>query len=92
MLGAAHVDERIVGKAHGRQIKTRAIDNPVVRAPSGDIMFVENLFGNRFTGTINTGELTEIEVSADSLVRVQQCIQDLLNSLPWTGPARHYPG
>jgi hypothetical protein len=88
---SAHVDDRIVGKARGRKIKPCAIDNSFIRVPYGAFMFVENLFGNRFSGTIHTGELVEIEVSAETLIKVQQCLQELLNSLPWTGPARHHP-
>jgi hypothetical protein len=86
---SAHLDERVAGRARRRRIAPQPVSNSCIQA-SG-FMFVENLFGNRFAGTIETGELAEIEVSAATLKKVQECFQALLDSLPWSGPARHYP-
>ena len=88
---SAHVDERVDGHARGVPIDLKPIENRFINAPSGGVLVVENLFGSRFTCTTADGNLAEIEVSADTLKRVQECFQKLLNCLPWTGPGRTCP-
>jgi hypothetical protein len=88
---SAHLEERVACEAHGRPIPLKPIDNTLARAPGGGVLVVESLVGNRFVGTKADGELAEIEVSVNTMATVQKCIQQLLNSLPWSGPSRHYP-
>jgi len=88
---SAHLEERIAFQAHGRPIPLKPIDNTLVRAPGGGVLVVESLLGNKFVGTNADGELAEIEVSANTMGTVQECVQQLLNSLPWSGPSKHYP-
>lgn len=88
---SAHLEERVAGQTYGRPIPLKPIDNTLVRAPGGGVLVVESLVGNKFVGTNADGELAEIEVSANTMTTVQGCVQQLLNSLPWSGPCKHYP-
>ena len=88
---SAHINERVARQAHGRPIAPKPLDNVLVKAPSGGVLVVESLVNNRFVGTTSDGELAEVEVSADTMAKVQECVQRLLNSLPWSGMSRHCP-
>ena len=88
---SAHVDERIDGKARGKAIEADAIDGPIVKAPAGSVLFVENLLNNRFVGTTADGAMAGIDVSAGTVAHVQRCLQNLILTLPWVGPGRLYP-
>jgi hypothetical protein len=88
---SAHLEERLAREAHGRPIPLKPIDSRLARAPGGGVLVIESLVGNKFMGTMADGELAEIEVSVNTLATVQECIQQLLDSLPWSGRSKHYP-
>lgn len=88
---SAHIDERAAGQTRGRQIATKPIQTGFINAPGGGVLVIESLVADKFTGTTANGDLAEIAVSADTMKVVQRCFQHVLNSLPWSGPGRHYP-
>jgi len=88
---SAHTDERVVGQTRGHQIVTKPIHTGFINAPGGGVLVIESLVGDKFTGTTADGDLAEIAVSADTMKVVQRCFQQILNSLPWSGPGRYYP-
>ena len=88
---SAHIDERLDGRARGKKIRTKSINNRLAQIPEGSFVFSENLFGNKFIGTVATGELAELAITGETLVHVQRCFQDLLDSFSWTGVGRLHP-
>lgn len=54
-------------------------------------LVLNHLHGNKFGTTVNNGQFVEIEISDQTIVIAQQCIQGLIDSFSWTGPASLRP-
>jgi len=55
-------------------------------------LVLNNLNGNKFGTTINDGQFVEIEISDQTMIIAQQCIQGIIDSFSWEGPASLKPG
>ena len=54
-------------------------------------LVLNQLNGNKFGTTINDGQFVEIEISDQTMLIVQQCIQGIIDSFSWEGPASLKP-
>ncbi len=49
-------------------------------------LILNHLNGNKFGTTINDGQFVEIEISDQTMIIAQQCIQGIIDSFSWKGP------
>jgi hypothetical protein len=89
---AHHPEDRGRGLGkRGKQLKLQPVDNQLVKAPSGGVLMLDCLNGNRYGCTMADGHYGEVEVSEQNLTIVQNCIQAVLNAFSWKGSRRHTP-
>lgn len=86
----AHVEDRARGRYRGEELELKPIENSGIHAPEGAIA-IENLHGNRFGSIMENGEYGEVEISAEKIKVLADCIQTVIEAFDWQGPARHYP-
>jgi hypothetical protein len=88
----AHLENRNIGLDKSRKpLDLKPIANSFINAPSGGVLMLENLVGNKFASTMADGNYGEVEVSIESLRIVQNCLQKLIYTFKWTGMKRVYP-
>lgn len=80
---AAHVEDRVRGKAFGRQIATKPVTNTMIHAPNGGIMVIEALNNQHFGGTIADGTYAEVEVADATTEVARVAVQAVYDALPW---------
>lgn len=84
-----HIEDRIRGMGrNGKRINLKQINNSFI---SGKALVLSNLNGNKFGSTLSNGSFGEVEVSIDSLKRVQTHIQKIILALKWKGPKQYFP-
>ena len=90
---AQHLEDRARGLGAGRvpkPLKLKPLDNGFINAPQGALM-LNNLFGTKFGCTMADGHYGEVDISAESLHKLQLVIQEVFNSFEWEGPKDHLP-
>lgn len=90
---AQHLEDRARGLGAGRERKPlvlKPLDNGFINAPQGALM-LNNLFGTKFGCTMADGHYGEVDISAESLSKLQLVVQDVFNSFEWEGPKQHLP-
>lgn len=89
---AHHPEDRARGlDKKQKPLDLKPIDNKLISAPGGGVLVLDSLNGNRYGCTMADGHYGEVEVSAESLGVVQNCLQSVLNAFTWSGPRRHTP-
>lgn len=79
-----HAEERIQGMAYGKKIKLKPITAGAFTSPTGSLV-ISSFDGSRFVATKADGELGEIDVSFESLEKMGEVIQKLLDAFEWVG-------
>lgn len=85
-----HIDERVEGKKYGKEIELKPFNNGVINSEVGSLALWV-LTGNKFGITKGNGELGEVEISIETLSKVQPIMQETFNSFEWIGPKKHLP-
>jgi hypothetical protein len=86
-----HIDERSLGLGPGgAPLNLQPINAGGIHAPGGALV-MDNLNGSRFGCTMADGHFGEVDVSRESMLRLQQILQDVLKDFRWTGRPRHQP-
>lgn len=88
---AHHQEDRIRGEKCGKKIDLKPISNRLVQAPKGGILIINSLNGDNYGGTLGDGTFGEVEVSVDSMNKLQSILQEFINSLDWKGNKEHLP-
>jgi hypothetical protein len=88
---AQHIHERRERKKRRGTIVPEAVNTQKIRAPTGTLMMLGCLNGNRLQYTSADGKLCEIEISAATVETARQVIQGLLNSFQWIGMSKITP-
>lgn len=88
---AHHQEDRIRGEKYGKKIKLKPISNRLVHAPNGGVLIMDSLNGDNYGGTLGDGSFGEVEVSMDSMIKLQSILQEFINSLEWKGSKEHLP-
>lgn len=57
----------------------------------GGVLIAETLTGNRFGSTKRNGDYGEVEISAEKVHVLTDCIQQSIEAFDWRGPPDHYP-
>lgn len=89
-----HLEDRSRGLRAGKNPKPmtlQPIENQLVSAPSGGVLVLNSLNGNRFGCTMSDGHYGEVEVSPQSLQALCILLHDVLQSFQWKGPVQHAP-
>lgn len=84
---AHHPEDRIRGVQRSNMpLVLKAVDNRFMKAPAGVAVIVDALVGNRYGGTMASGEYGEVEISAASVTAARDAIQRAYLAYPWKGP------
>jgi len=75
-----HGEDRMRGRAHGRDLN-----------PEDGVIVHRALLGDRYAMTIADGSVVGIGVTIETAVAAQTALQASINTLAWTGSARHAP-
>lgn len=86
-----HMEDRARGLGRGgKLLNLQPVDNEAIRAPSGALI-LNNLIGSRYGSTMADGHYGEVDVTPESMQRLQNILQSVLNAFNWTGPRQHEP-
>jgi hypothetical protein len=87
-----HVNERLHGRdGRGNRISPEPVYFIAQDPTQEGILVLDQLNDNRYGGTLADGSYGEIEVSARTLLIVNECLQNIIDSYPWKGPKQFYP-
>ncbi|EFJ8791526.1 hypothetical protein AXA14_002712 [Escherichia coli] len=88
-----HLEDRARGLGAEREpkpIKLKPISNAFINAPQG-CLALNNLHGTKFGTTMANGNYGEVDVSLESLTKIQKIIQDILDAFEWQGIKLYLP-
>jgi hypothetical protein len=91
---AQHLEDRARGFGAGRNpqpLKLKPITNSLINAPGGGVLALNCLNGSRYGSTMSDGHYGEIDVSPESMRRLQKILEGVLQSFKWRGPRQHAP-
>lgn len=92
---AQHLEDRARGLGAGKNpqpLELKPITNNFINAPGGGVLVLNSLNGARYGSTMSDGHYGEIDVSPESMQRLQTVLQELLSLFKWRGPKQHAPG
>ena len=88
-----HLEDRARGLGAGRPPKPlslQPVDNGSISAPQGALI-LSSLNGTKFGCTMADGHFGEVDVSPESMGKLQSIIQKTFNAFEWNGPKQHLP-
>lgn len=91
---AQHLEDRSRGLGAGRHPKPldlKPVENNMVSAPNGGLLILNSLNGSNYGCTMADGHYGEVDVSPESMARVQKILQQTLEAFDWHGPKQHGP-
>lgn len=88
---AQHAEDRVrsIGVG-GKPIEYKPLDEPFISA-SGGVHISDCLCNSTYGSTMADGHYGKVDVSPESMQKLQRIFQEALNCLSWTGPKRHLP-
>ena len=87
-----HQEDRILHKGKGgKPLDLKPVDNNLISAPSGGVLVLNSLNGNRYGCTMADGHYGEVDVSDQSLLAAANVLQQVLDAFHWRGHARNEP-
>jgi len=87
---AHHIEDRLIGKAFGKKIMLKPIDDDKFKAVNG-LLFIDSLNENKYTYTLKDGSLGELEISDETLRILHGLLQSILHSYKWSGLKKIFP-
>ena len=90
---AQHLEDRARGLGAGRNPKPmelKPVENQLVKAPGG-VLILNSLNGSRYGSTMADGHYGEVDVSPESMQRLQHILHSVLQCFRWRGPKQHSP-
>ena len=91
---AQHLEDRSRGLGAGRNPKPldlKPIQNGLINAAGGGVLALNCLNGSRYGSTMSDGHYGEVDVSPESMKRLQQIFEGIVQSFRWRGPKQHAP-
>lgn len=92
---AHHLEDRARGlgaENPPQPLALKPIASNFINAPGGGVLVLNNLNGSKYGSTMADGHYGEVDVSPESLQRLQAILQELLFLFKWRGPKQHGPG
>ena len=89
-----HLEDRSRGLGSGRNpqpMDLQPINNQIVNAENGGVLMLNVLNGTKYGCTMADGHYGEIDVSPESMEKLQTILQKTLESFSWKGPNQHDP-
>lgn len=88
---AQHPEDRARGLgASGKPLDLKPVDNELIKVPGGTLL-LNCLIGTKYGCTMADGHYGEVDVSPESMEKLQRILQEVLNSFQWRGPKKHSP-
>ncbi len=91
---AQHLEDRARSLGAGKNpqsLDLKPIANSLISAPSGGVLALNCLNGSRYGSTMSDGHYGEINVSPESMLRLQKILEGVLQSFKWRGSKQHAP-
>lgn len=89
---AHHLEDRARGiGTGGKTIDLKPVNNALVSGENVKLLAMNCLLGNKYGATMADGHYGEIDVSPESLQKLQIILQAILESFEWSGPKQHEP-
>ncbi len=91
---AQHLEDRARGLGAGKNpqpLDLKPVTNNLINAQSGGVLVLSCLNGSRYGSTMSDGHYGEIDVSPESMQRLQKILEGILHSFNWRGPKQHAP-
>jgi hypothetical protein len=89
---AQHLEDRARGLGAGREpLDLKPIENQMINAPGGGVLVLDSLNGSKYGSTMADGHYGEVDVSPETMQRLQRILQEVLRSFRWRGPKQHSP-
>lgn len=91
---AQHLEDRARGLGAGRNpqsLDLKPIENQMIKAQNGGVLVLSSLNGTKYGSTMDNGHYGEVDVSPESMEKLQQILQKTLDSFRWRGPKSHSP-
>jgi hypothetical protein len=86
-----HHEDRIRGIGErGKPMRLLSLDGEEL-PENLDVLFLDNLDGSRYGTTMGNGHYGEVDISPESMKKLQEIFQALVNSFSWTGAAQYIP-
>ncbi|EPO9638512.1 hypothetical protein G3W18_08175 [Klebsiella pneumoniae] len=88
-----HLEDRARGLGAGRSpqpLNLQPVNNGSILAPQGALI-LSSLNGTKFGCTMADGHFGEVDVSPESMGKLQSIIQKTFNAFEWNGPKQHLP-
>lgn len=88
---AHHLEDRSRGLDKNRKpIKLKPVMEDFIVGSQGDLI-LDNLHGSKYGCTMSNGHYGVVDVSLDSLLKVQSIIQNVFDAFEWVGFRHHLP-
>lgn len=89
---AHHPEDRTRGLGTGgKVIDLKPVNNELVRGEGVKLLAMNCLIGNRYGATMADGHYGEVEVSPDSMQKLQAILEKVLQGFKWSGAKQHEP-
>ncbi|MEN3031716.1 hypothetical protein [Chromobacterium amazonense] len=91
---AQHLEDRARGLGAGKNpqpLDLKPITNNLINAPGGGVLAMNCLNGSKYGSTMSDGHYGEVDVSPESMQRLQKILEGVLHSFKWRGSRRHAP-
>lgn len=82
---------RGLGVSKNSKMVLQPIQNDFIHAPAGGVLLLDTLNGSRYGNTTADGIYGEVDVSRDSMEKLQSILQRIYNSFSWKGAREHLP-
>lgn len=91
---AQHLEDRSRALGAGsnpQPLDLKPVKNNMVNAPNGGVLILNSLNGSKYGSTMADGHYGEVDVSPESMERLQNILQNTLDAFDWHGPKQHEP-
>ena len=89
-----HLEDRSRGLGAGKNPKPmdlKPVSNAAIHAPNGGALILNSLNGTQYGSTMADGCYGEVDVSLESIKRLQKILEGVLQSFSWRGSKCHAP-
>jgi len=90
---AQHMEDRARLRSSSKSSKPlelKPIDNHIVKAEGG-VLILNSLIGTKYGNTMSDGHYGEVDVSPESMEKLRDIFQRIVDLFAWKGPKRHSP-
>ena len=87
-----HLEDRARGLGTGgKLLDLKPVNNALASGNNVKLLAMNCLIGNKYGATMADGHYGEIDVSPESLQRLQKILQATLEAFRWSGSKQHEP-